>query len=262
MSFIDFNISLPQLQAFFLIFVRVAGILLSIPILSSTSIPPLFKISLALTASIVIFPMLDLPLLQWQENILTFGAGLTGEIMMGITIGFVVRIIFAGIQLAGQLVGYQMGLAIANVMDPDSTEQMPILAQLNNLIAVLVFLAINAHHWFLKAVVESYRLVPPLGVKMEGTVLSQLVYLSGDVFLIALKIGAPVIAALLLTSVAFGLVARTVPQMNVFIVAMPLKIGVGLLFFGLSLPYLEGFLRSLFGESEATVRSLLRAMAG
>jgi len=259
---IDFSISLPQLQAFFLVFVRVAAILLAIPVFSSTSIPSLVKISLALAASIALFPMLNLPDIILPVGFFPFATGLAGEVMMGVIIGFTVRIVFAGIQLAGQLAGYQMGLAIANVMDPDSSQQMPILAQLNNLLAILIFLVINAHHWFIRALVESFHLVPLMGVHVEGSAITQLVYLTGNVFVIALKVGAPVIAALLLTSVAFGLVARTVPQMNVFIVAMPLKIGVGLIFFGLSLPYLGGFLKSLFGGTEATILSLLKAMSG
>ena len=192
---------------------------------------------------------------------MTLGISVAGEIFLGLAIGFSVKLIFAGIQLAGQLAGYQMGLAIANVMDPATSEQVPLLAQFNNLIGLLVFLCINAHHWFIKALTESFRLVPPLKVNFGNSFMEQLIQLSGNMFVIALKVGAPVIAAMLLTSVAFGLVARTVPQMNVFVVAMPLKIGVGLLFIGFGLPYFSAFLNHLFGDLGQDILMMIMAMS-
>ena len=131
----------------------------------------------------------------------------------------------------------------------------------NNLIGLLVFLSINAHYWFIKALTESYRLVPPLNVKFDNSLMEQLIQMAGNMFVIALQVGAPVIAAMLLTSVAFGLVARTVPQMNVFIVAMPLKIGVGLLFIGFGLPFFSTFLKSIFGDLGQNIILMLKAMS-
>ncbi len=258
---ISLNISLAQLQLFFLVFLRVAAILMSIPIFESSSIPLFFRLALAFGASMILLPVLNLNSPAPYTHVLAFGITAAGEVLLGLTIGFAVRLIFGGIQLAGQLSGYQMGLAIANVIDPADSDQIPILAQFNNLVALLVFLAINAHHWFVKALAQSYRLVPPLGVHIGDSLLEQLVRLAGNMFVIAIQVGAPVIAALLLTSVAFGLIARTVPQMNVFIVAMPLKIGVGLLFLGFSLPYLAAFLQKIFGNLGQTIMLLLGAMS-
>ena len=258
---ISLNISLAQLQLFFLVFLRVAAILMSIPIFESSSIPLFFRLALAFGASMILLPVLNLNPPAPSTHVLAFGITAAGEVLLGLTIGFAVRLIFGGIQLAGQLSGYQMGLAIANVIDPADSDQIPILAQFNNLVALLVFLAINAHHWFVKALAQSYRLVPPLGVHIGDSLLEQLVRLAGNMFVIAIQVGAPVIAALLLASVAFGLIARTVPQMNVFIVAMPLKIGVGLLFLGFSLPYLAAFLQKIFGNLGQTIMLLLGAMS-
>jgi len=171
-----------------------------------------------------------------------------------------VRMIFAGIQLAGQLAGYQMGLAIANVLDPATSGQFPIISQIYNLIAMLIFITINAHHWFLRAIKESFTLVPPLGFQFSSSLADQLVSLSGNIFVIAVKVGAPIIVVLLLTSVASGLIARTVPQMNVFIVAMPLKIAVGLLFLILSIPYLVVFLRQIFHDFGSSIMFIMKAM--
>ena len=142
-----------------------------------------------------------------------------------------------------------------------SSQQLPILSQFNQLFAMLLLLVTNAHHIFLLALSESYRLVPPFGFHFSNSLMQQIVDLGGKMFVIAVQVGAPIIAALLLISVAFGLIARTVPQMNVFIVAMPLKIGVGLLFLGFSLPYLSTYLNSLFRGLSQNIFLLLRAMS-
>ena len=234
---------------------------MSIPIFDSRGIPFTFKMALAFATGIVLFPILKLDVVPLASGLFTLGISVAGEIFIGLAIGFSVKLIFAGIQLAGQLAGYQMGLAIANVMDPSTSEQVPLLAQFNNLIGLLVFLSINAHYWFIKALTESYRLLPPLQVHFDSSLMEHLIQLSGNLFVIALQVGAPVIAAMLLTSVAFGLVARTVPQMNVFIVAMPLKIGVGLLFIGFSLPYFSAFLQNIFSDLGQDLILMLKMMS-
>ncbi len=255
-----FNISLPQLQIFFLIFLRVGAIMMFIPVFDSRNIPVLFKAGLAFSVSILLFPILKLDNIPFITSAIPFGIGVVGEIMMGAVIGLSVRLIFAGIQLAGQLSGFQMGLGIANVMDPVTSAQISIIAQLNNLMAMLIFLTINAHHMFLRALAESFRLIPPFDVQFSNSLIEHLISLSGNMFIIAIKVGAPVIVALLLTNVAFGLIARTVPQMNIFLVAMPIQIVVGLLFLVFALPYLLPFFRQLFNESGRDILLLLRAM--
>ena len=158
---ISLSISLPQLQMFFLVFLRVGAILMTIPVFESRSIPQVFKLALAFATSLILFPLLELSPVPVSGNIIGLAIGAAGEILLGLVIGFSVKLIFAGIQLAGQMAGYQMGLAIANVMDPADSQQIPILAQFNNLVALLIFLSINAHYWFIRALTQSFRLVPP-----------------------------------------------------------------------------------------------------
>ena len=255
------NISLPQLQMFFLVFLRLGAILMSMPVFENRSIPNLFKLALAFSASLILFPLLQLNPVSVPNSIFSLAIGVVGEILLGLVIGYSVRLIFAGIQLAGQMAGYQMGMAIANVMDPAESQQIPLLAQFNNLLALLVFLGINAHYWFIRALAQSYRLVPPFYVHFDRTLVEHLMELAGNMFVIAIQVGAPIIATLLVTSVAFGLVARTVPQMNVFIVAMPLKIGVGLIFLGLSLPYFSAFLKKIFNGLGQHILIMLKALS-
>ncbi len=256
---ISISIPMTDLQAIFLIFLRVGAILMSMPIFKSRSIPVIFKVALALAASIVLFPLLDRTAFPALSHLGSFAVGAVGEILLGFSIGMAVNLIFVGLQMAGQISGYQMGLALARVMDPAAGQQVPLLAQFFQLFAFLLFLTLNAHHWFLKALAGSFKLIPPFGFRFSGSLIEQLMGIAGNMFVIAIQVGAPVIAALLLTSIAFGLIARTVPQMNVLFVAMPLKIMIGLLFIGFSLPYLSSFLKTVFSNLGHTIFLLMKA---
>jgi len=201
----------------------------------------------------LLFPFVELhaPPLE----ILPLSLRMAGEVMVGITMGLAGRLIFAGVQLAGQLAGFQMGFAIVNVFDPITSAQVSIVAQLQYLFAMLIFLAVDGHHLFLYAIAESYRILPPLGFHFSGELTQSIVELSKDIFIIAIKTGAPAITALLMTSIGFGLIARTVPQIK-----FPIKIAVGLIGIGLALPVFARMMGSIFLNFGDKLSLLLRLM--
>ena len=252
------------LDAFYgvlLIFLRVVGIVFSAPILDSATIPVLFKAALAISVSVLLFPLVGGGVSLDGLGILAFVFGIIAEIAIGLTIGLSVKLLFTGIQLAGQIAGYQMGFAVANVVDPATSMQIPVLSQFYNLTALLVFLAINAHHMFFAAVVESYTILPPLSLQIHAELIRMMMQLAANMFVVAIKVGAPLIAVMLLVSVGLGLVSRTVPQIHIFIVAMPLKILIGLLFMAIVVPYLTAYLIELFSSYRTTLFDLIRLMA-
>jgi hypothetical protein len=153
-----------------LIFLRVAAIVFSAPVLDTETIPVVFKAALAFAVSILLLPVVPTVVTVTNLSLTAFVMGMLSEIIIGVTIGLSVKLVFTGIQMAGQVAGYQMGLAVANVMDPSTMAQIPILAQLYNLTAMLIFLVINAHHMFFSALVESYRIIPPLSVVLSAQV--------------------------------------------------------------------------------------------
>jgi flagellar biosynthetic protein FliR len=258
---ISLAVSMPQLQLFFLVFLRTGAFLMSIPMLNAPSVPVLFRLALTMAASLLIFPLLPMGSPSAASDLFTLCVAAAGEVLIGVLAGLSIRLIFEGIQLAGELAGYQMGLAIAEVIDPASEDQVAILAQFTSLLSMVIFLVLNGHHWFIRTLVESYQWVPPFGFRVNGPVLERLVRLTAEMFVIGLKAGAPVMVALLLGTVAFALVARAVPQMNIFVVSMPLNIGLGLVFFGLSLPHLAGYLGQLFGGVARNAMALLKAVS-
>jgi len=255
-----FQISLSQIQAFLLVFLRVSAIIITVPLFDSKNIPLLFKVGLALSFSILLFQVISMENIPLEIRPIPFAIGISGEILLGIIIGMSVRIIFAGIQLAGQLVGFQMGLAIANVIDPMTSEQVSVVARLNNLMAMLIFVTINAHYWFLRAVADSFQIVQPFGFHFGNSVMEHLIKLIGNMFIVSIKVAAPIMTVLLFTSVVLGLIARTVPQLHVFIVAMPLKILIGLIFLGLSVPFVITFISETFNTLGRNMLFFLKAM--
>jgi flagellar biosynthetic protein FliR len=258
---LNLAISPAELELLFLVFLRTGAFLAAMPVFNAPSVPLLFRIALALAATVLLFPALKLPPPpEGGRDLIPLAAAGAGEVLLGILLGFAWRLIFEGLQLGGQLAGYQMGLAIAEVIDPASEDQVAMLSQFLNLLALGLFLILDGHHGFIRTLVSSFELVPPAGFEMTPRLLERLARLTAEVFAIGVKIGAPVIVALLLGTIAFGLVARTVAQMNIFAVSMPLNIGIGLIFFGLSLPHVAAFLSDLFGGVSRSALLLLRAM--
>ncbi len=252
------QITAEQLQLFIFILLRVSAMVVTIPIFGNRNVPVRAKGGLSLMIAFLLFPFIKfhLPPLEIFSLIL----GMLGEVIIGIIIGFAGRLAFAGVQIAGQLIGFQMGFAVVNVFDPITSEQVSIIAQFQYLIAMLIFLAVDGHHVFLFAIAESYRIILPFDFCFSVELMQSIVEISKDIFIIAVKIGAPVITALLMTSIGFGLIARTVPQINILIVGFPLKIAIGLIGIGLSLPLFTKIMGRVFLAYEVKLNMLFHLM--
>lgn len=228
------------------------------PILGTRNVPVRVKGGLSLLIAFLVLPAVTLAVPPVE--ILPLALAMTGEVLIGVLIGFAGSMIFSGIQLAGQLVGFQMGFSVANVYDPISSAQVSIMAQFLNLVAILIFFGVNGHHVFIYGIAESYRIVAPLDFHFSGELTRQLVVLSKDIFIIGVKTGAPVIAMLLMISIGFGLIARTVPQVNILIAGFPIKIGVGLIGMGLTLPAFALMMGDIFVKFGHKLKLLLYLM--
>ncbi|MEE9912672.1 MAG: flagellar type III secretion system protein FliR [Deltaproteobacteria bacterium] len=254
-------LSAEHLEAFVLVLLRVSAIIVTIPVISESTVPAKIKAGLSIIVAVIIFPLVvpQMPPIN-NMHFISLMVGMIGEVMIGVTIGFVARLVFAAIQLAGDIIGYQMGFAIANVIDPLSTAQVSIITELQYLIAMLVFLTVNAHHLFFQAIVQSYVLIAPLSFHFSGELMQFIFNISKDMFVVALKIGAPIMAVMLFTNVALGVIARTVPQMNIFIVGFPLQISLGLIFLGLTAPFFVRLTQGIFTGMEGKIITLMRLM--
>ena len=252
------QIALPQFQIFMVILVRVGGMMAAWPILGSRVVPLHIKTGLVLALSIVLFPVLHLPALP--SDPLKMSAGMTGEFLVGLVIGLAVRFIFAGIELAGELIGTQMGLSMIQLFDPMSAHQVPLISQFQTVLASLIFLALNVHATVVRVIAESFELIPPFGAHLSSALLEEVLRLSQGLFVIAMKLAAPILAVVFLVNVGLAIMGRSVPQLNVFVTSFPVTIAAGLFVMGAALPYGARLLESEYDGLYETVYGLMRQL--
>ena len=259
MSMDFLSIPAADAQKILLILARVAAIFFVAPVFDNRSLPNLFRIGFALVLSLVLFPLVDTG--EWEiRSSFLMVVYLGKEILVGMILGMAIDFIFGAVRLAGQIVGFQMGLGIVAVIDPFTSSRSSVVTQLYDFLAILFFFSFDAHHLIIRAMAESYHYIPFGGLELSGSLLTQIIQMSGRMFVLAVKISVPVLAVNFFVSMGLALLARTVPQMNVFILGFPLKIGVGLIAVGLSASFFGILLRKVFLDSEAQIHGLLRAM--
>ncbi len=240
-----------------LVFVRFVGFFIIAPIFANQVIPKRIKLSICLLMSIILTPLVNQIDFALPEYLLVFVAQIIVEFLIGFMIGFIMLLVFLAIQLAGEFIDRRMGFFLANVMDPQHGLQVPLIGQFKNILAILFFFAIDAHHYLLKTVVDSFEIVELTNLDVSEQFLAAMLRTVGDLFPIALRIAFPVMATLFIVDLAFGLVARTVPQMNVFIIGLPTKILIGLILLGVSMANYFTYLEFLISDTFEKIYQIL-----
>ncbi|MEW5945343.1 MAG: flagellar biosynthetic protein FliR [bacterium] len=256
------HVNVLEFQYFLLIFSRLATMIALSPLLGSGSVPAMAKIGLSFLLSVIIFPFTAGAFPPIPDGIVPFVLMMVRESMLGVLIGLIGLAVFAGIQLSGQIFGMQIGFGIVNVIDPMSEEQVSVLGQFEFLIALLIFIAMDGHHLLILAIANSYRYVPLDSFHVSQPFTREVVGLLQKTFIIAFKVGVPMIACLLVVTVAMGLIARTVPQMNIFIVGLPLNIMVGLFMLGVSMAFITYVMRGYFHDMFRDMIIMFRMAGG
>lgn len=226
MDILNFNFA--ELEIFVYVFIRVGMIILFSPILGSGTIPVKVRVGLIIFVSIVAFPVVKTQPMPHTQGTLELVTFIALEAMIGFCIAFAARLIFTVVQLSGTLIDFQMGFGVVNVIDPQTSSQVSITAQVQNILAILIFLALDAHHFIVRTIVESFFVLNPQKAAFTSSTMEFMLQLVSGTFVMGIKLAAPLMAILFFLSVGLGLVARTVPQMNVFIVGFPLQIAIGL----------------------------------
>ncbi len=233
---IPFGMLLNNVELFLLIFVRMTGLFVTAPIFGRRNIPVYFKVGFAFITAVLASSVIRVDHLINTDNFLIFALYILKEFLVGIIIGFVAYAVFTCIYLAGQIIDMQIGFGMVNVFDPMSNIQIPVTANLYFILAMIIFLVTNGHHMLIKALYESFQIIP-LGSGVIGPKLTDdVIGLIAGVFSMGFKIAAPVVAAIFITDVVLGIISKTIPQMNVFILGMPLKIFLGILIVMITIP--------------------------
>ena len=255
-------IDMDQFKTYLMVLMRISIILFMFPVFSSNAFPAMLKTGFAMVLSLVLYSVVPVDLARFPEDAVSTGLMIGAEFLIGLTLGLCLRIFLGSIQLAGQIIGFQMGFAMINVVDPQTGANVSIMDQLGYWVGVVIFLVLNGHHVMISALVDSFTLVPLGFFMMPQPMLAKMMELMAHLFLLAVKIGAPVIAALMFVSAGFGLVAKFSPQMNVMIVAFPVKIIVGLFLFGLSIEIIAIVTRDYIPEFKKLLMYLLLFAGG
>ena len=250
-----------HIAVFLLMLVRVSGIFLISPFFGSMNISIYFRVGTALAITILLFPVVDgLGTPYVPENVIMFGVTALGELFIGWLIGFVAYISFAAITMAGKVMDMQVGFAIVNVVDPTSGQQIPLIGSFLYNLAIIVFLVVNGHHMLIAALFESFQSVPMMGVSPSPNLAGFVVNLVNGVFVTGMKLAMPVTFSILLTNVGLGILARTMPQLNIFVVGLPLQIVIGMFVLSILMPFYVLFLDVLFNETYAQITTALHAI--
>jgi flagellar biosynthetic protein FliR len=260
MSFI--NISIDQIEIFLLVFTRITAILLLMPIFGSDAIPMQLKAGLCLIVAVILFPIVKIASPVEPVGLIGFAFLVVKEVFIGLTIGYATTFLFAAVQFAGRILDSEIGFAMVELIDPFSNTMVSATAQLQILLFSVLFLLINGHCFMLLALQKSFEVIPIFGAKLAlGGLVTHFIRMGGDIFVLAIKLAAPVFLVLSLTSMALGIIARTVPQINIFFVGLPIKIFLGLGLMAVVLPVLADMFKVIVNGLMEDIWKLLYLMA-
>ena len=246
-----------------LVFVRVGAVLFALPIFGDTPTPAQVRILMALAISICIWPIIPV---EWRVSMstepLALATAVIGEVAIGLVLGYVARLTFDGIIMAASVVGYQMGFGTASLFVPDAGFQLDGFTAFHRIMVILIFLCLNLHHVFLTALFDTFKLIPPgASLPQSSSIAHLIVDISGQVFATAIQLAAPVLVALMFSMAALGLVARAVPQMNVFVMSFPMSFALGLGIYIATIPFFPEWMRTSFMTSKDNLYVAIRSMA-
>jgi flagellar biosynthetic protein FliR len=239
---------------------RVLGLFFAAPIFGNAAIPERIKLIAGLLVTLAIIPALppmpEVPAGSWAGL-----AILARQTVIGVLLGFSLRIAFAAVDMAGQLIGLQMGLSFAIFYDPLNASQTPVVGELFGLLATLIFLALNGHLLSLALLAKSFTLLPVSASTISATAYSAFLAWGATIFSAGLLLSLPLIAALLIANIAMGVLSRVAPQLNLFAVGFPVTIVSGFVVTMISLPYFGAALERLFDQGFTAMTLIMKAGA-
>lgn len=236
---------------------RILGLIATSPVLGHSSVPVTVRVMLGVLLASIVAPVI--PALPAADPMSYAGLLIVvQELLIGLAMGFAMRIVFAAVEMAGEVSSLTMGLGFATFFDPATQGRSSAISQFLALVATMAFLAANVHLVLLSALVESFSTMPVSATPLYGGGFQQLAAWGGKVFSTGAQLSLPIVAALLITNVALGILTRAAPQLNLFGIGFPITLGVGLLVIAMSLPYLTTPLQNLFLEGIEHVRLMPR----
>ena len=247
-----------QVGVFLLIFVSVSGIFTTAPVFGARNVPTIIKAGMSLVFAVVLLPILSQQVITIPGSFFLYILLVIKEYSVGLIIGFATSLLFSAVQMAGHLIDTQIGYSMVNVLDPLSGQQVPLVGNFKYILALMVFLATNGHYMLISGLMSSFQIVPLTQIAFHATLPMLLINMIINFYIIAFKISLPVVGTILLMDVGLGILARTMPQMNIFIVGMPAKIFIGLFILSISMPFFVFLIEVLFNGMYANLNQVMQ----
>ncbi len=248
------------LEVFLLVFVRMTGLFVIAPIFGRRNIPTYFKIGFSFFIALILINTTAVQGFDNDMSIIAYVLAVIKEFLVGISIGFIAYLSFTAIYIAGEVIDMQIGFGIVNVMDPISNIQIPVTSNLYFIISMLLLFAINGHQMIIKALFDSFATLPLAGAVFGASLADGLMNVFGTIFATGFKIAAPIVSAIFLADIALGTVSKMVPQMNVFVIGMPLKILLGFAVLIITIPIFVSIMEEIFGASDANMINYVKEL--
>jgi len=229
------------LLGFVMVLTRISAFFLVLPVFGWKTIPVRIKVGLTVLLAIFFSAITPLAVEPKRVSVLEAVLLIANEAAYGLALGLVASVVFSAVKLSGRIIERQMGLAMAEVLDPLTGERTQPLGSLLEMIFILLFLSANGHHLLLLIISKSYEVFPAGRIPSVPVLTAGVVRAGSTMFIAGLKLAAPMLAAFLLLMVVLAVLARIVPEMNILFISLPLRVGLGLLMVTIFLPFINGF---------------------
>jgi len=254
------EIYVSQFVLFVLIFARVMSLIAVAPIVGHQVVPIQVKVGLGLFVALVLYPVVAATHPVIDQSLAGIVFLVLKETAVGLLLGFVSGFILLGALMAGEFISLDLGLSMASVLDPDSGAQNTVLSEFLRIVMTLIFLLLNGHHFVLQALRMSFDTVGIGQFVITPGLSERLIVLTGTVFVVGIKLAAPIIVASFIVNVALAVLARVTPQINVFILNFQLKIGIGLALLMTAAPMMIYVFKKLLAGFEDNMIELVKAL--
>ncbi|MFA7228379.1 MAG: flagellar biosynthetic protein FliR [Melioribacteraceae bacterium] len=242
------------------VFLRIIAMIVTAPVFSHSAFPMLAKIFLSLVIAYIVFLTIDKSNINLETDLISLAIGGAREVLIGMLMGYMLTFVFYGISFAGSIIGYDIGLMMSEVMNPMQETSNNIVGELIFYIAMMIFFLINGHHYIIAAIVASFKVIPLTEFSVTAPVIQVLIKYSFAVFTIALKIASPVLVSFFLIHIAEGIISRVIPNIQVFFVTQPAKIGIGFVFLATLAPIYVYAIKNLLQNYESHLSEIIKAL--
>ena len=250
-----------NLDSFILMFIRVSTLLMASPIFGRKALPNMLKIGMCLMVTYAVFSANPAASSVQYSGVIDFGLLCVKELLFGLVLGYVTTLFFSVVQTAGQIMDMQMGFGMVNVFDVNSNISVPVSGNLFNAILLVVFFAVNGHLHLIRILLATFSHIPPGQVALNPVIGLAALEVFALAFMLAASVAMPLIASGLLGEVALGFIVRAIPQLNVFVVGIPLKIVLGLMMLLIMIPVFVSFSDVLFERMFASIDKMIAGLA-